>query len=134
MQSFLFECHFTNGDILQQTPEDKSIHTEGKNAFYDVLQRIDEVETFGLFSDDDDHTYVVHLPTGHFEIDGVPFSTQDPTLAELPEDAKRKLIFFKRHTHTITAGVETDHQIDYHLGWQALDSEGKNRQVTISVK
>jgi hypothetical protein len=128
--AYLFECHFVDGTMIQQTPDDISKLDSARSAFYDVSQRIDEVIVFGLVNDD--HTYVVDLRDGHFEIDGVPFdiSGQD----ELPAGTSYRLIYFRRVVHTITQGFVnmTDSTVKYHIGWQAT-VDGKNFQQTISV-
>ncbi len=131
--AYLFECHFSDGTILQQTEEDLSAVDPTRSAFYDVAQRLDDVEVFGLFNDD--HTIVVDLRDGHFEIDGLPFKVvgQD----ELPEgDHKFRLIYFRRHRHTVAMGEglpeELAHTIEFHVGWQTT-IDGKNYQQTIAV-
>lgn len=130
--AFLFECHFTDGTMIQQTPDDISSADPSRSQFYDVLQRLNEVQSFGIYSDL--HTYAVDLRDGHFEIDGTPFTLP---CDELPEGhADFRLIYFRRHTHTQTLGQETteeDHQIAFHIGWQTTYN-GRNYQRTISVK
>ena len=126
--AYLFECHFTDGTVYQQTPEDVSVTGVG-SAFTDVMQRIDEVEVFGIVNDE--HTYAVDLVDGHFEIDGVPFNVH---AEQLPPDCKYRLIYFRRHRHTITMGYSDmeEHTVEYHIGWQTT-VDGKNYQRTISV-
>lgn len=41
--AYLFECHLKDGTMIQQTPEDVSVIDPAKSAFYDVLQRINDV-------------------------------------------------------------------------------------------
>lgn len=134
--AFQFEAHLSNGEVYQQNPKDQSITTEGRNCFYDIMQRIDEVEVFGLFSDDCPETWAVDLRDGHFQHNGIPFQAGDPSL-EVPVDEKRRLIYFKRHTHTVQLGTalpeELAHSITYHIGWQ-VTIDGKNYKQTISVQ
>ena len=128
--AYLFECHFNDRTFIQQTQEDASTTTPGKNAFYDVLQRINDVVAFGVFNDD--HAYVVDLRDGHFDIDGVPFKAE-PFDFPTGHDQPYRLIYFKRHTHSVTLGQDgEDHTIGYYLGWQ-ITVDGKNYQQTIST-
>jgi hypothetical protein len=131
--AYLFECHFSDGTMLQQTPEDTSKIAppeEKKSAFYDVMQRIDDVIVFGLVNDD--HTYVVDLRDGHFDINGRSFTIHDKE--DLPPDTKYRLVYFRRRTEAVTLGyVEAqESSVKYHLGWQAT-VDGKNHQKTIAI-
>lgn len=128
---FFFEAHFRDGSFIQQKPDDQSLTTPGKNAFFDVLARIDDVLVFGLFSNGYAETVAcVYLQDGHFEINGIPFTTQDPRV-DLT-GAKLRLIYFKRHHHTVTSGQEI-HDIEYHIGWQTTIN-GQNYQQTIAIR
>ena len=127
--AYLFECHFTDGTILQQTPEDISQIDPTRSAFYDVMQRNDDVMVFGLVNDE--HTYAVDLRDGHFEVDGVPFEIHGQDV--LPNDTKYRVVYFRRVTHTITQGYSiVESIIKYHIGWQAT-VDGKNYQQTIAL-
>jgi len=130
--AYLFECHFKDGTFIQQTQEDVSSVDPTKSAFYDVLQRIDDVLVFGIVNGS--HVYVVDLRDGHFIIDDVPFEVN--TGKELPTtDCEYRLIYFRRHRHTVTMGYSDveEHTVDYHLGWQTT-IDGENYQRTISVR
>lgn len=128
MLSFLFTCRFKNGDIIQQTQADVSAVDASRSAFYDVLQRIDDVELFTLTNGQ--HTYQVDLRTGLFEVNGVPFSLHPD---EVPESAKLRLIYFHRHQHLSVGGTLGGHTTQYYIGWQTTIN-GKNYQRTICVK
>jgi hypothetical protein len=129
---YMFECHFENGDILTQTQEDVSLHTKGKNAFYDVIQRLDEVTVFGLFSDEVENIFAVDLRTGTFSVNGVEFQSQDPRIT-FDDAGKFRVIFFKRHAHTFdSANNEMSHDVAFYIGWQRT-SGGVNHQSTIRV-
>jgi len=126
----LFEAHLHSGEVIIQTAEDKSTVAEDKNCFHDVLQRIDEVAFFGLYGDD--HTYVVDLRDGHFEIDGLAFNTGDPSVS-LPPDTKYRLIYFKRTNLHFVGMEQVGADVEYHIGWQTT-VDGKNVQTTIGVR
>jgi hypothetical protein len=128
--TYLFTCRFTDGSVIQQTPEDVSRLDASCSAFYDVLQRIDEVESFIIKKYDAPHTYMVDLRDGHFEIDGVPFFVSSE---ELPGEAKFRLIYFHRHQHNQGQSMMGDvSSIAYHIGWQTT-IDGKNFRTMISV-
>ncbi len=130
---YLFECHFNDGTHITQTQADVSLTTPGKNAFYDVLQRIDDVEIFGVFSDEEPNVYTVDLTSGLFAVNDVVFKHHDPRL-NIPPDAKFRLIFFKRHVHTFSPDLsEIGHDIGYWFGWQTT-IDGQNFQSTMSVQ
>ena len=130
---YLFECHFNDGTMLHQTQEDVSKIAppeENKSAFYDVMQRINDVIVFGIV--DEKHTYVVDLRDGHFEIDGMAFTIHDKE--DLPPDAVFRLIYFRRRVEQVTMGYvqAQSSSMKYHLGWQTT-VDGKNYQKTIAV-
>ena len=147
--AYLFECHFNDGTIIQQTEEDVSKIDPNRSSFYDVIQRKDDVEVFGIFNDQ--HTYAVDLRDGHFEIDGAPFSIQKDVSVEPTEenptpvlepfvkipDQKLELVYFRRHVHVTVMGQENvpediSHSIEFFMGWKTTVN-GKEVQQTISV-
>src|SRR4051812_41703280 len=113
--AYLFECHFTDGSIIFQTQEDVSTVDPTRSAFYDVVQKLDAVEVFGLVNDQ--NTYAVDLRDGHFELNGVPFEVHSGT--QLPPDCVFRLIYFRRCRHTVTMGYSEmqDHSVEFHFGW-----------------
>jgi hypothetical protein len=130
--SYLFECHFKDGTMIQQTEQDVSTIDPARSAFYDVMQRLDDVVVFGVYNEQS--TYAVDLRDGHFEINGFSFNVNKE---ELPEDAKRELVYFRRHVHVTVVGQEAppedvSHSVEYFLGWRAM-VDGKEIQQTISV-
>ncbi len=132
---YLFEAHFANGPSVFQTKEDKSlIDPDKRSAFYDVSQRIDDIIIFGLYNDE--HTYVVDLRDGHFEIDKVPFYAQPSTSNNIPEGGKYKLLYFRDHQQDFIVDqgngqcAEGEHRVMYRLGWE-YEVAGKTYQQTI---
>jgi hypothetical protein len=135
MLKYLFQANFKDGSFIQQTQADESATTPGKNCFHDVKQRIDDVVSFGFFSDETPNTYVVDLTDGHFEVNGTPFTAQDPSGEKLPSDAKFRLVYFKRHCHGFNVDLqEVSHDLAFHLGWQVTTPDGKNIQQTIAIQ
>lgn len=125
---YLFTVQYADGTVYEQTAEDKSIlDPEKRSAFYDVVQRLDEVHTFTLKGDG--HEYLVDLENGLFAVDNVAFRMHEERLA------KYKLIFFRQHTHTYRAETreEIDHQIVYRFGWEAKDKDDKNVERVMQI-
>ena len=131
--AYLFTCRFKDGSVIQQTQEDVSQEDSTRSAFYDVVQRLDEVELFTITKQDArQHTYTVDLRDGHFEVDGIPFYASE----ELPGEAMYRLIYFHRHQHRVVQGQTLTGDgalIQYYIGWQTT-IDGKNFQSTISVR
>lgn len=131
MFKYLFEAQFKDGSILVQTQDDVSTTSSDRNAFYDVLQRANELEKFALGAIDNTAYYLVDLKDGHFEINGAS--------VRLHEDneplSNFRLIFFKRHRHNFNLDmVEESHQITYRLGWQANLPGGRNVQRVLEIE
>jgi hypothetical protein len=152
--SYLFECHFKDGTVIQQNEADVSSVDPGRSAFYDVMQRKDDIVVFGLYTNvtEGGNTYAVDLRDGSFIINGakflIPKDIYTPVLTtateasiqnipfEAAEDQKYELLFFRRHKHMVVMGQDTaddlSHQIEYHLGW-TTKVDGKEIQQTISI-
>ena len=128
---YLFEAHFRDDSVVEQTQDDRSATVEGKNAFYDVLQRISEVQTLSLT--DGEIIASVDLTSGLFSLNGFTFQAGDPSIPNLKNATGFRLIYFKRHRHHFSQdGTEQGHEIEYHIGWQTT-IDGKNYQQTIAV-
>lgn len=138
---YLFEADFNDGTTYIQGTDDESIDTPGKNAFYDILQREDEVIRFHMVGQG--HRYTVDLRDGHFEVDGVPFEIHDQMLAPL----NLRLVYWKemRAEQDIKATVNKDMGIDeevmaernyinrFFIGWKCYDRKKKPVQYTIAI-
>lgn len=122
---YLFKAQLKDGSCLYQNQEDQSTGTPGKNCFYDVLQRIDEVVFFRLQNEND--CWAVNLITGEFEHNGRIFLVEQ---GDFERATPYRLIYWKRHTHHFQTG---QHDIEYIIGWQTNDTKGKNYQQTIVV-
>lgn len=125
---YLFCGLLEDGSVIEQTEEDKSQYTEGRNAFYELL----EVDAEGnpkchpgdgslvcrsdiaLFQlEDGIHRYLVDLRDGHFEVQhgkgnrivGAHFYLGFP-----PMGAKLSLFYFKRRRHhtNVSGTVQAD--------------------------
>lgn len=137
---FLFTAIFADGSRIMQTSDDVSQIDPTRSAFYDVIRRLDEVETFML---EEARLFrgkrvSVNLKTGLFQINGVKTQVhaQNFIAATPPE-----LVYF-RETHvqsTFGSGddpVEIDRKhyvAQYFLGWHAKDQKGHDTQIVIGV-
>lgn len=141
---YLFEAHLKDGTIIRQTPSDISTLDSSRSAYYDVVQRLDEVRTFGLYNDN--NVFTVSLEDGHFEVNGTPFSAQPTTQPIINEGGKFKLVYFRDHQQefVLSATVGDDGQIiesrslgphyhQYRMGWEYYDPSGQVYQQTIVI-
>lgn len=135
MLKYLFTATFKDGSILQQTQEDRSaIDPEKRNAFYDVMQREDDLVKFEIKGEG--HTYGVSLEDGSFVIDGESFF-RCPT----PE-TRLRIIFYMNKSAISTSTrdtcalkpiqyVETNF---FALGWQTTRKDGRNQHEIMQIK
>lgn len=142
---YLFEAHLKDGTVIRQTQDDQSTAEPlTRSAYFDVAQRLDEVELFGLYNEQ--HTYTVSMRDGHFEVDGVPFSAQPVASGVINEGGRFELVYFRDHQQefVVTASVGADGQItesrtlgphyhQYRMGWNYFDPNGKVYTQTIVV-
>lgn len=129
-----FEADLKDGTRYIQGADDVSIDTPGKNAFYDILQRIDDVQKFYLVNEDGSE-WAVDLSTGVFEHNGVPFGIHDQFLQPT---APLKLVYWMEVHQKLVAEPDkpTKHVGGYinryFFGWKTKVGT-KNVQHTISV-
>lgn len=128
---FLFECHFNDGTVLQQTEEDVSKIDPTRSAFYDVVQRNDDIAVFGIFNDQ--NTYAVDLRDGSFLVNNAKFTI--PALVEKDPLLKFQLVYFRRHFHMTIMGSQPSedlsHQVEFHLGWKTTVDDKEIQQTII---
>lgn len=117
---YLFKALFHDKTTIDQTADDNSIITPGKNSFYDVLKQLENVRAFALYNQETNNEYLVDLSDGHFEINQIPFK-----LHEEEYITNIRLIYFRRNYIHSGAG-ETIHEVHYFFGWQANDERGQN--------
>jgi hypothetical protein len=118
---YLFQATFKDGTTLQQTQEDISPTTVGKNCFHDVLQRIGEVTQFVLIEQVDvqPRRFVgVELESGLFMVGETSIRLHDPNV-ELKDF---ELVYWRRVTHHKNPnqeGAEWEGPQSFIIGWQA---------------
>jgi len=125
MLKYLFKALFTDGTILEQNQNDQSTTTPNKNAFYDVLQRLNEVRAFALYNQETGEEWLTDLKDGHFEHNQSPFFIHDEELIN------KRLVFFKRNSFNALNGQPLS--VTYHLGFQSNKMDGSNVQKVIML-
>jgi hypothetical protein len=148
---YLFECHFNDGTVVQQTPEDISKTDPGRSAFYDVTSRADDIVVFGIFNNQ--NTYAVDLRDGSFLVNNAKFTIPSMVKTEVTHedksvteedapfvaapDQKFELIYFRRHSHLTIVGPalpkELSHQIEFYIGWKTKVGEQEIQQTIIAA-
>jgi hypothetical protein len=129
---YLFVADFKDGSRYFQTPADASVvHPLTKSAFWDVLQRLDEVKQFTLTDRHRQHEHSVFLDDGHFTTDG-RIIAPDPGVGPLHNF---RLIYFRRCQQRTEGGFHCRPEIvAYFIGWQANDPAGKNFKMMLQIK
>ena len=125
---YLFGCEYKkNGanEMYYQTDDDTSKIEPSKSAYYDIMDK--DIQEFWLVGDG--HKYQVNLVYGYFEIDGIPFKMHEDEIHE-----NIRLVYYRKHTHQFTGGVEDKHEIEFHFGWQANTQDGKNVKYIMKLK
>lgn len=143
--TWLFEAMFLDGSVLRQTSDDVSGIDPIRSAYYDVLQRLDELEKFTLWEVKGvilHHSVSVDLTDGHFEVDGFPFEAAPVSANIIPAGGRYQLLYFRDHQQdtvvTFKEGTRTDemagHRMAYRLGWEYFSPDGQKYIQTIVVK
>ena len=118
---YLFEAEMSDGEVYKQTPEDISVSTSDKSAFFDIANK--ELNNFTLKGK---HIYSVDLKDGSFSVDGIKFDTCLEPISNI------RLVYFRRHKHNSNiTGEQVSHEIEYHFGYQANLEDGSNIQHVI---
>lgn len=115
---YLFRVGFTDGSILEQTPEDRStIDPEKRSAWYDVENRGVDVSWIVIY-DESGNEFGVDLIDGHFELNG------QVLWLTAPDAGKIDPVYYRQHTHHFNmGGDEQAHIIRYVIGWKQNENE-----------
>jgi hypothetical protein len=124
---YLFIARFKDGTAIHQTRYDVStLEPLTRSAFYDVLQRLPEVESFTLTKGPREHT--VYLKDGHFNSDGRILLNPHGELTNF------RLVYFRRVQQDTTGAHRERPEVKlYFMGWQANDASGKNYQMMLEI-
>lgn len=122
--SFVWQALFEDGTQINQFDSN-----EIEYRFQEVVDRFDKLAFFNL-TNKAGKMFTVNLQEGLLGYNDLVISYRKS------EEEKRniRLIFFRRHKVDLNAQLEElNHNIEYHLGYQYNDNEGKNRQITIII-
>jgi hypothetical protein len=124
MFKYLFKALLNDGTVIEQTQEDKSPTTEGKNTFYDVLQNMDKLRVFALYHQETGAEYLIDLKDAHFEVNQSPLFLHDEEVKNI------RLIYFRRNMAIVNVTTQEVSQnvASYHFGFQANTLNGENVQ------
>jgi len=127
MLDFIFIAELFNGTIYKQTPDDISVTTPGRSAYYDIKDA--KIRRFSLVGKG--HIFTIDLETGNLEADGNKIYTKKP-----PEKAELRLIYYRQVQQHMQVGIDEDKvltpTIRYFIGWQTTIRD-KNYKFEIGV-
>jgi len=129
---YLFVADFQDGSRYFQTPADASVvHPLTRSAFWDVLQRFEEVKQFTLIDRHGQHEHTVNLDDGHFKTDGKIIPCPRNDLHNF------RLIYFRRTEQKLEQEVRKHHPkpyvVGYFIGWQANDPTDQNYKMVLEI-
>jgi hypothetical protein len=126
-----FVATFADDSQIYQNPEDVSETHEGRNCYYDVLQKQKTVplRCFVLMAEGY-HPMGVDLTDGHFEVGNIPFFQHSEPYRDF------RLVYFRdvKVHKTISANGDSSEGYDlgYILGWET-DHKGETIQRYIRI-
>lgn len=125
---YLFTARFKDGSVYRQTLADRSVENPlTRSAYYDVEQRIGEVEEFTLR--DRTHEHSVNLVNGHFKTDG------QEVVAALDGLRDFELKYWRRVQQVLEGNFHQKTEIvGYFIGWVAKDEKGKSWKMIMEIK
>lgn len=118
-----FVATFADGSQIVQTADDAGT-VEGRNCYYDVLQRQKEVPLVCFVLAAENYpAFGVDLRDGHFEVNGVPFFQHTQQLKDF------QLVYFRNvsqhRTISRNGGTIDTVEVGYDLGWTTENAEGE---------
>ena len=127
-----FTATFADGVQITQDERDASQLAEGRNAFFDVLQKqLDVPLVCFVLLGEGYPRFGVDLQDGHFEVNGVPFFQHSEPLRDF------RLVYFRnvsQHRTMTQNGPSRDWaELGYEIGWTA-EHKGEEIKRTIRVK
>lgn len=141
---YLFKALLTDNSIIEQTQDDKSKTTPGKNCFYDVLQNFDKVRAFALYNQINGVETVLDLHGCRFEINRPPFPGEGDEFVNLStftlhgEEVLtniRLIWFFDRRIelNVVDTAIVSNQIVGYNCGFQGNDKNGENKQYILRL-
>jgi len=121
---YVFRAKFRDGTHYLQTPDDVSLTTPGRSAFFDIVPRLAEVETFAITNGRT--TLKVDLRDGSFDLNGLKIGAGNP---DVPHGPQYELVYFRRRQEHFTSdGKRVGGSCEYHIGWTS-----NGQKVTVSL-
>lgn len=125
---YLFTAVFDDGEVFLQNLEDISEIDPSKSAFFDLLAKGKEIDSFFLYENLIEQGYGVNLKTGQFFVGGYLLTVGE----SLPDrGTKLKLIFYRQHVQSF--GDIEKHTVKYFFGYEYL-KDGKNIKQVIGIE
>lgn len=119
--SFTWKAIFSDGSIIEQFENDV------ENRFQLVKDKFDKLILFSLVNKDYSQCFTVDLTHGLILFNTILFKDK------IENKENCRLIYFRRHTVELNqSGKETNHKIQYHLGFQYL-KDGKNQKIILII-
>ncbi len=117
MLKYLFEALLLDGTSIRQTQKDASTLDPTKSAWFDVLQRLDDVDALLLHRDGLETVASVWMSDGRFRVNGneffvAPCGVTDRHLV----GGKHRAHYYSRPTVNLVSGEEIDRL--YAIGWE----------------
>jgi hypothetical protein len=137
---YLFKALLKDGSLIEQNQEDRG-SVEGRNCFYDVLQKMDQLRAFALYNQETGEEWLVDLNDGHFEhnlvtIDGQMTKSGFKLHGSKEYENVRLVWFINRQLilDVVNTTIQSNEVTAYNFGWQAnLKSTGENHEFVISL-
>ena len=126
MKSLVFHwiAIFNDGTKIEQFNSDNT-----ENRFKLVQDKMESLKFFNL-TNKNGKLFSVNLKEGIIGYNDLILPYRIST--EIKNNIR--LIYFRRHRVTMTAsGKESNHEINYHLGFQYNDLNGNNRQIVLKI-
>jgi len=119
--SFTWKAVFSDGSIIEQFENDV------ENRFQLVKDKFNDLILFSLVNKDYSQCFTVDLTHG------LIFFNNHLSVENKEIKDNIRLVFFRRHTVELNqVGKETNHKIEYHLGFQYL-KDGKNQKIILII-
>jgi hypothetical protein len=140
--TYLFTAEFGDGNIIQQTQEDKSSIDPNKSQFYDVqaYEKTSPLVLFTLTVQPEQFIELPHVETcgtflgdGALNINGAWFYPYRKDRPDLEDYKDFRIIYLRNNTlHMNTEDGSVNHLVGYTIGWQ-VTYKGENVQRIIKI-
>jgi len=131
---YVFKANFLDGTTYSQNWEDEPVIADHGSSFTDIVDRLDQIETFELYDVFGDFKCSVNLTNGTFQVQDTPLAVKNPKI-KIPPETQFKLIYFRQVSimFNLPNNEEVGHNVQYNIGWQ-VTVDGENIQQTIAIE